>query len=1641
MPSSPTWEDTVDTPSWDSTSETSQPSLSDVFNPGNDLAAQPFYSEFGNPTLNVQPWMANRESEPGLLTLASTPGVNIPRVSGADTETKNRILRNLKYGGSLGLPGQLAATLAPETTAKVASGLINTGAGAAESFTSPLGAVTAPLMFAGGLPGKVGAGLFSLLMAPGTGENLGKASVTKDPQDITEAVAGTALNLAPVLHVGSIGENIPLTTGERMRNLGVQFENQPLPPIEPLAIQGGEPISRPGVSISTEQFNPFTRPDIQDIAGRALKEAQGTVLPAGQEPALLRLRREISGPDIQPAGFSPKEDFAGGQVSFASPAEAGAIPSARQSALPFFDRTSEELGLGRESTAPTLEQIRASRALEQKGNQNAISQGQEPQGGQPEYQQTQPRGVSPEAINRNRPEPGGNELRQQGQTQEEIAKELGLKSEGPLMGRWMFSVMDKSGEPITFAVKKGTSNADIAARAKEITASFEGSPLVGKVEGTTTAESVLKAKPGSTSPLDISRMDPAELDKLTNSKDPVTGAKYSLQREGIQWGSEQPKDSMELVQHLAKDARGTFMKFMAEKKWDAPEAKAAQQRAQFYESALEGIRAANDLPGVRATYDALVKQGVIKQKSAPFVPEPEPQVEGVQALEPASGSPLSATDSLINRLESLKLAQTGQGRLYSLPHPDAIAAIGKGVWNSAIDTAIAAIKAGKSIANAVNEAISYVKKNAKDFDEEKLRKNLQYIASNEGRKATPPPVPKVVSRGNAKTVPNAGEVTAQEPQGAITKFAQKDVIPVVSKVLQGTKQAAADIKATLTPPNVDALAQKTAGNMRENLADLARKTEIGNKEMKRALSEMGKLDNATNLEFMRRLELGEKQITQGFQSISDALRKSSDQRLKSVRDLGTGKLENAIENYLGHIWTPESVARLRGIEANPENMWARIFGRRPLEGQKSFLKRRTFPTIEDGIKAGLVPVTYNPVELVLLKNREIDKYVSGQKIFQEMKDNGTAQLVPFDERPPAGWTRINDKIAQAGSAGMYYAPDAAARVINNYLSPGLRGNVIYDAVRGAGNVLNQVQLGLSAYHATFTAIDSATSALSLGLKQLAESKGDPAKLVSGLASAGKSIIPLYAPIENFVKSSPFLKEYYKPGSVGGQTAQIVDTFQKAGGRVKMDTFYHNSSVGNFWNALKEGNYPGAVLRAPFALLHLFSKPIMEVMVPRMKIGIFTDMAKYELEKMTPEQRLDQNYVRKTLGAAWDSVDNRMGQMVYDNLFWNRTLKDLALASVRSVGWNLGTLRELGGGLSDVTLGTAKTLVQGRDIGAGKTTHVPEFTHRTAYLAALPILVGLYGAMYQYLRTGKGPQDLKDYYVPRTGNKNPDGTEERVMLPTYLKDVAPLAVATSHSGIGGGTKRFTEMVQNKANPLISMVSQMLRNKDFYGTQIRNQDDPLVQQAMDEAKFVVANFQPFSVRNTKQRQGTNLETRAEGIAGIMPASKELMRTKAQEMMYEIMASKAEEGGTTKEVAARKQTLKDIAKSSTSPAEAKQKVIDLMNAGGLSPTQAKNAIRNQTIPTDVRMFKSLYVDEAMRVYNAANEQEKAIFKPLLSQKLGNAFKRGDWPIGKPIPVLNESVEQSLKKVGQQFTMGGQTWRVVKFDNDGHPLVEQVR
>lgn len=588
---------------------------------------------------------------------------------------------------------------------------------------------------------------------------------------------------------------------------------------------------------------------------------------------------------------------------------------------------------------------------------------------------------------------------------------------------------------------------------------------------------------------------------------------------------------------------------------------------------------------------------------------------------------------------------------------------------------------------------------------------------------------------------------------------------------------------------------------------------------------------------------------------------------------GMLKDDSLIEDYLGHQWLDP-----KDPNATPQQIGERLSrARRPFEGSKGFQKERTLPTYADGFRAGLTPRDWNPVRSVLAKRAEVAKAIMAHDVASELEDRGLWEFVKLGDRPKPEWEQVNDKIASVFYrtkqgvgpvlAGHYYTPKEIAKDINNHLSPGLYGqNKLYDVTRGAANLLNQFQLGFSAFHAGFVTMDAQVSAAALGVKML--SRGD---VGPGLKQLAIGLTPGVPAVRAYLAGTKIGREYFKPGSQGADVAATVAALDEAGGRARMDAFYGGTHFDAFRKAVEQvrygslGKVPTVFGRALPALSDVFSKPVMEKLVPRMKMGVFADMAKYELSKL-PNPSIDQ--VRSVLGKSWDSVENRIGQMTYDNLFWNRTFKDSLMLGVRSVGWNLGTIRELGGGLKDAPK-SAKGLVHGEGV-----------TDRTAYVVALPMIAAAWGAIYGYLN-GNPPKDWRDTINPRTGRKNPDGADERVNLPSYMRDVMSLTNRWEEGPVRIAQNAY-EMAKHKLNPLIGLTAEMLENKDFTGTAIFDPKDSTTKQARDMALHVIAAFEPLAAKQARGAGGKKPtdQQRVEGFVGITPAPYSVTHTTAQQ-----------------------------------------------------------------------------------------------------------------------------------------------------------------
>jgi hypothetical protein len=589
------------------------------------------------------------------------------------------------------------------------------------------------------------------------------------------------------------------------------------------------------------------------------------------------------------------------------------------------------------------------------------------------------------------------------------------------------------------------------------------------------------------------------------------------------------------------------------------------------------------------------------------------------------------------------------------------------------------------------------------------------------------------------------------------------------------------------------------------------------------------------------------------------------------------------------------------------------------------------------------PATTNPETLrqwSLANARQAAEY---RDMWQGLKDDGQVSFTKLGERPPQGLTAIDEKGAslfypKERGLGQYYATPDVARILNNAVSKGLAGSPTYDAIRQINNSLNEVQLGLSAFHLTGTALNAGISDIALGARQAARgvATGDLGAAASGVTKAVTGAIPGKSFASSLLKGRDLINDL--KGNSSAAIDFVREKLNPAGGRLVIDPRYQNQAYQKMLTAVDEGRYGSAALKLPKVVVELAAKPLMEYAIPRVKLGTFMDLAKDIDARLpagaTPAMR------QRLYAQAWDSVDNRFGQLVYDNLFWNRTMQDLAHISMRSVGWNLGTVRELGGGLKDAATG--------------------KLTDRVLYTAALPLYVGMLGALQQYVRTGNYPSELKDYFYPRTGKIDPaTGREERSTLPTYMKDV----YAYEHAPVA--------TVLHKAAPALSMAHDLYSNETYFGDMIRNPEDPAEKQIEQLGSYLVKNILPFSVQQQQRSGGV------EGYLGVTRAPASIERSDTENRIHDFMG---ERSGLTPEQRTTTVAKHDLREALRGGDQSKAQGI----VAGLSKGAAANVMRNLPLTALQEQFKRLTLDEALQVYDQASPQERAELLPVLGTKV---------------------------------------------------------
>jgi hypothetical protein len=808
-----------------------------------------------------------------------------------------------------------------------------------------------------------------------------------------------------------------------------------------------------------------------------------------------------------------------------------------------------------------------------------------------------------------------------------------------------------------------------------------------------------------------------------------------------------------------------------------------------------------------------------------------------------------------------------------------------------------------------------------------------------------------------------GAIPADRLLGAL---GAEDVRAMGRAAVDTITSAAADIQRTFAPATRGEQARMTEAELRKGGGQVARKRDIRQRafaEAKAALDTYGRVHGQTALDdFMDRINSGQKQVDPSLQSLADQLDADRRATVVKVKALGVGAGEKFEENWFGRQWK------------NPDQARQFFMARRPLTGPKTFLKGRTLESVAEGRAAGLELTTDNPVEMHVFKMDEMEKYIAGVNGIKNLEAGGAAVRVRSGEAVPRDWQRIHDQIGLYKAknpvtgeleTGSFYAPEKVATLINNHLSPGIMNRQWFRTYMSVANWQNQLQLGMSGFHLAFTSYEAIVSQnanalreMSYGVRDL--TKGQIAEATAALGrSAFSGVTSLAAPITNFLRGAKGRAEWFTPGSQSPLVQRVVKLMEDAGARAQSDPFYRTHISDKIMASYRKGNVLGAGLRALLAPLEVPTRFIMDYVVPRQKFGVA--MAGIEME-LRNNPGISEEALLAKVRSMWDSADNRMGQLVYDNLFWNRLTKNLAMACVRSVGWNLGTFREIAGGMSDLaTLGT--NLLTGRP---------KELTNPAAYVISLPMTTVAIGSFLNWIFTGEYPKDLKDAIFPRTGEKDEKGNPQRVSQPSYLKDVWHFTTEPGRT------------LSNKLHPTLQLVYSMLTNKDFYGEKVRNEDDPFMQRRIQDVVALAKSLEPLSTRNYRRgvELGQSPASAAKSFVGLTPAPGVLNMTEAERTAADILREKVPVGARTHEEVEKSRLKHDLARKFA--AGDTDAIPAAIQADQISKDDAKAILKESRQKSLQVQVARLDAKQALQVWMKANPEERASIRVQLLKHL---------------------------------------------------------
>jgi hypothetical protein len=262
--------------------------------------------------------------------------------------------------------------------------------------------------------------------------------------------------------------------------------------------------------------------------------------------------------------------------------------------------------------------------------------------------------------------------------------------------------------------------------------------------------------------------------------------------------------------------------------------------------------------------------------------------------------------------------------------------------------------------------------------------------------------------------------------------------------------------------------------------------------------------------------------------------------------------------------------------------------------------------------------------------------------------------------------------------------------------------------------------------------------------------------------------------------------------------------------------------------------------------------------------------------------------------------------------------------------------------------------------------------------------------------------VKDLNAPRTGKINPDGSEERKMLASYMKDV----YSVKEQGL-------LKWAFSKLHPVINATQEMLANKDFYGAEVRHPDDSYYTQGLQLLQHAMKMYKPISVENFQKARdaGESRRDATESFFGMTPAPSYVSRSPALREMYDWTRGHMPTAARTQEEAehgqARRQIENFIRHGDVAAAQdaARKSIV----AGRLTESDADRIANRLQGGIASNMFKGMPIEEQLKVWNMAAPKERDELRGVLAGAVQKALDSGAFE--KKLPGEIARIKNGLK------------------------------